>query len=193
MILWAPAPSRKRRPCGVCRPRRAAVRTGRVCMAKCGGRFVDTCTGKAWENCTKWGLNFGDVQNFPNRFIGSPLHQFSQDFRFQKICRPAMPCTSVTSRATGGGSRGSRGHPPWSCARLPWLWAWEPPSGCNAGDGDGALGAQRHVWSLGNLGTHSSRLLPIFSSGDISPHSFFTQVLVSTCVHICPTLKHAEL
>lgn len=110
MILWAPAPSRKRRPCGVCRPRRAAVRTGRVCMAKCGGRFVDTCTGKTWENCTKWGLNFGDVQNFPNRFIGSPLHQFSQDFRFQKICRPAMPCTSVTSRATGGGSRGSRGH-----------------------------------------------------------------------------------
>ena len=109
MILWAPAPSRKRRPCGVCRPRRAAVRTGRVCMAKCGGRFVDTCTGKAWENCTKWGLNFGDVQNFPNRFIGSPLHQFSQDFRFQKICRPAMPCTSVTSRATGGGSRGHSG------------------------------------------------------------------------------------
>jgi hypothetical protein len=202
VILWAPAPSRKRRPCGVCRPRRAAVRTGRVCMAKCGGRFVDTCMGKTWKNYEKlyqMGFELWRCSKF-----SKSLHWFTPASVFSRFqISKDLPSGNALHLCHVSCHRGwlprlprlprPLGHPPWSCARLPWLWAWEPPSGCNAGDGDGALGAQRHVWSLGNLGTHSSRLLPIFSSGDISPHSFFTQVLVSTCVHICPTLKHAEL
>ena len=141
-ILWAPAPSRKRRPCGVCRPRRAAVRVVRVCMAKCGGRFVDTCTEKLCQmgfelwRCSKLSKSLGC-------FTSASV---SQDFGFTSAWPfgNAPDLRHVTCHGRGlFGPRLPRplGHPPWSCPWLPRLWTWEPPSGCNAGDGDGALGA----------------------------------------------------